>query len=232
MTAFQKVSSYLQLSEVDQKAIQECLNGYSDYSRIKTLTNALYSFIGRSDWQIAKSTIQERVIIRLDELLSNEKPEELKRRSAIVSEFILRYLITETTCEYSRPNFQLTQELRTTEKLWEMELPEITFRASYGNGSTLPRLEPEIVRKRLNDLVSKLNVSITKATSMIMNKRANIPTYEAIHELSKPTPFQQTLTAARSLRDIAAACRTNELNKTFFQTHSAYLDLKYRIANP
>ncbi|MBJ7449071.1 MAG: hypothetical protein JHC93_01775 [Parachlamydiales bacterium] len=193
MTALQKITTSLNFSETQLKSINLCLDDYLNQSLISTVGNAFYSVIGHSNWQSAKQSIYDQIFFQFyDECFFSK--ENAKDKTAKVSEFVLRYLITEVTIEQARPYYSLSKDLRDSEKLWDMELPEMLLRASYGNGSTLPKIDPDLIKLMFLGINCRLDTFICTANRI------------AIREYSPRIPENVLCDAKESIKEVTKKC--------------------------
>ncbi|MBJ7449070.1 MAG: hypothetical protein JHC93_01770 [Parachlamydiales bacterium] len=164
MTALQKVSQSLYFSEKQYLTVKECLDNYINFNFLLNITNLFESVVGPFPWQKAQNCIFDQLLPRFSKIYSSS---EVNSRTFKAAEFVLRYLITETTCERGMPFYSLPEKLRNTEKLWAIPISEITFRASHGDGSTFPLVDYQEIKRIFLKSLPSLEFSMNKSALVI-----------------------------------------------------------------
>ncbi|MBJ7449073.1 MAG: hypothetical protein JHC93_01785 [Parachlamydiales bacterium] len=183
MKALQKVSSLLQLSEHEELTIKSCIQNYLLNNPVTTFANAFFSIIGKSDWQVAKQVLNDHLSHTFAQLFQPLDNAKIQYKAAQASEFVLRYLVTESSSKTPTTQFLISKEVFVSEKLKNLRLKEIILRSALGNGSTLPKLDVETIQTITSSCKLLMPPLISEALSLkypnVKSTDANTPTVEA-----------------------------------------------------
>lgn len=170
----QKLKEVFHLDGFDLFDIQECVLHYTaQRSFFSEVSETLQGAVQSSKWSVAIKTLTHHVkpvLLRHFELEDKGDyffGDSLTEKARVVSEFILRYLITDKT---KREDNGL--QLKYYQPIQHMSFDEVLEGAAYGDGTTLGSLPRSAAFKQYTIIETELNKKMVKCAELLTtNKR-------------------------------------------------------------